>query len=107
MHAIRTDNYKYIHYYGIWDSDELYDLRRNPRETKNLIRSQDHKQVVRQLNERLFAELQATNGMYIPLQRDRGEVNNLRRPDGSRAADFPPWMRRQPKCVQDPRMEAH
>ena len=26
MHALRGDRYKYIHYYGIWDSDELYDL---------------------------------------------------------------------------------
>ena len=27
MHAIRTDQYKYIHYYGIWDTDELYDIQ--------------------------------------------------------------------------------
>ncbi|MEX0610821.1 MAG: sulfatase, partial [Pirellulales bacterium] len=68
MHAIRTDKYKYIHYYGIWDTDELYDLQRDPRETKNLIRSPAHKQVLSKLNEKLFAELQASDGMYIPLQ---------------------------------------
>jgi N-acetylglucosamine-6-sulfatase len=26
MFALRRGRYKYIHYYGIWDSDELYDL---------------------------------------------------------------------------------
>jgi N-acetylglucosamine-6-sulfatase len=96
MHALRTDRFKYIHYYGIWDSDELYDLKRDPHETRNLIRSQDHKQDLSKLNERLFAELRATDGMYIPLQPDRGGMNNLRRADGSRAADFPDWMLRKP-----------
>jgi N-acetylglucosamine-6-sulfatase len=95
MHAIRTDNYKYIHYYGIWDTDELYDIQNDPREMKNLIHSPAHKQALNKLNAKLFAELQATDGMYIPLQPDRGGVNNLRRSEGSKAAEFPDWMLRE------------
>jgi N-acetylglucosamine-6-sulfatase len=95
MHALRTDQYKYIHYYGIWDTDELYDIQSDPHETKNLIRSPEHKQVLKKLNEQLFAALEATDGMYIPLQPDRGGVNNLRRADGSKAADFPPYLLRE------------
>lgn len=101
MHAIRTDQYKYIHYYGIWDTDELYDIRSDPHELKNLIRDPSHKQVVEKLNHRLFAALQATDGMYIPLQPDRGGQNNLRRADGSRAADFPSYLLREVPAQKD------
>jgi N-acetylglucosamine-6-sulfatase len=92
MHALRTDKYKYIHYYGIWDTDELYNLDDDPKETKNLVRSPAHKQVLNKLNDQLFATLKSTDGMYIPLQPDRGGINNLRRADGSAASDFPAWM---------------
>jgi N-acetylglucosamine-6-sulfatase len=95
MHALRTDKYKYIHYYGIWDTDELYDLEKDSHETKNLVRSPAHKQVLGELNDQLFAVLKSTDGMYIPLQPDRGGVNNLRRADGTHAADFPAWMQRE------------
>ena len=100
MHAIRTDKYKYIHYYGIWDTDELYDLEEDPREIKNLVRSPAHKQVLSKLNDHLFAALKSTDGMYIPLQPDRGGVNNLRRADGSPAADFPTWMLQEVPATQ-------
>ena len=33
--ALRGDRYKYITYYGLWDTDELYDIRSDPGETKN------------------------------------------------------------------------
>jgi N-acetylglucosamine-6-sulfatase len=92
MHALRTDKYKYIHYYGIWDTDELYDIENDPHETKNLIRSSTHTQALNKLNKQLFAALKSTDGMYIPLQPDRGGINNLRRADGSAAADFPTSM---------------
>ncbi len=33
LHALRGKQYKYIHYHGIWDIDELYDLAVDPLET--------------------------------------------------------------------------
>ncbi len=35
--ALRTDRWKYIHYPDVADADELYDLRDDPYEMKNLI----------------------------------------------------------------------
>ena len=107
MHALRVpDQYKYIHYYGIWDTDELYDIQNDPHETKNLIRDPAHKLIVKELNKEMFAELEATDGMYIPLQPDAGEQNNLRRTDGSHAADFPPYLYRDvnPSNDQAPKL---
>jgi N-acetylglucosamine-6-sulfatase len=97
MHAIRTDRYKYIHYYGIWDSDELYDLQSDPHEQKNLIYSEAHRQTIADLKRQLFAELEAKGGMYIPLYADAGQQNNLRNPKKSHAADFPPELYQPPK----------
>jgi N-acetylglucosamine-6-sulfatase len=80
VHGIRTDRYKYIHYHGIWDTDELYDLEKDPDEMNNLIDSPDHRQLVKELNGRLFDWLESTDGMLIPLRRDKGEKNDKRRP---------------------------
>jgi arylsulfatase A-like enzyme len=35
--AVRTDRYKYIHYYDLTDMDEFYDLQEDPYELHNLI----------------------------------------------------------------------
>ncbi len=80
VHAIRTDRYKYMHYHGIWDTDELYDLRNDPAEMKNLIDDPAHKTLVQQLNKRLFDWLEKTDGMLIPLRRDSGNPMNKRKP---------------------------
>lgn len=96
QHALRTDQYKYIHYHGIWDSDELYDLKADPLETRNLVRDPAHKATVADLNRRLFDRLEETGGMSITLYRDRGGSMNLRNADGPHAADFPPEFYRQP-----------
>jgi N-acetylglucosamine-6-sulfatase len=37
VHALREDRYKYMHFHGIWDLDELYDLAADPHETNNLL----------------------------------------------------------------------
>lgn len=95
MHALRTDRFKYIHYYGIWDTDELYDLIADPLETRNLIDSPAHTARVAELNKKLFDVLETTQGMFIPLYRDRGKPMNLRRRDGSPAAEFPPELLRE------------
>ena len=89
IHAVRGTRYKYIRYYGLWDTDELYDLIDDPAETRNLVRDPARSGVVKAMNGELFDLLAATGGMYIPLAPDRGAVLNLRRRGGSTAADFP------------------
>ena len=97
MHALRGDRYKYIHYHGIWDNDELYDLQNDPLEATNLIRSAEHQAIVKDMNQQLFAVLSDTQGLYIPFYPDRGGVNNLRRRNGAKAAEFPPELMREGK----------
>jgi len=80
-HGVRTDRYKYIHYHGVWDIDELYDLKDDPEEMHNLIDSPEHQKLVKQLNNRMFEWLEKTDGMLIPLRRDRGNQQNKRNPD--------------------------
>ena len=90
IHALRGDRYKYIHYHGLWDTDELYDLLKDPLETKNLINSAELEPVVKTMNQQLFKTLTETKGLYIQLYPDRGRQMNLRRQDKGGAADFPP-----------------
>ncbi len=95
LHALRTDRYKYIHVHGLWDTDELYDLEADPGETRNLIRSPQHAATAKEMNVRLFEILRQSQGMAIPLQQDRGGVNNLRNASGSAAAEFPDHLLRK------------
>jgi N-acetylglucosamine-6-sulfatase len=89
VHALRGGRYKYIHVHGIWDLDELYDLHDDPLEMNNLIFSPEHRQVAAEMNQRLFAILGETNGMYIPLYPDRGRQQNLRHKGRNRPVPFP------------------
>lgn len=89
VHALRGDRYKYIRYHGIWDVDELYDLQEDPFETRNLIASPEHREIVASMNARLFEILEETDGMSIPLSADKGRKNNLRRRDLAAPAAFP------------------
>jgi arylsulfatase A-like enzyme len=73
VHAVRTDRYKFIRYYGVWDINELYDLENDPMEMNNLIRSEAHQEIAKELREDLFRWLQETGGEQIPLKRDHGK----------------------------------
>ena len=95
MHALRGDRYKFIRYQGIWDVDELYDLAEDPLESRNLINDPKHTELVKQMRERLFDVLEQTDGMNIPLQRDRGGQSNLRSAEKSKAAEFPASIERK------------
>ena len=89
IYALRTDRYKYVHVYGLWDIDELYDLTADPGETKNLIFDHSLDPVISRMNARLFDLLERTDGMTVPLRRDLGRQSNLRSPSGSGAAPYP------------------
>jgi len=93
MHSLRTDRYKYIHYYGIWDIDELYDLQEDPLETNNLIFNPERKKTIADLNKRLFDLMEAGGAMKIPLFRDSGGQSNKRNANKEGAADFPPELK--------------
>jgi N-acetylglucosamine-6-sulfatase len=88
-HSVRGDRYKYIRYHGIWDLNELYDLQEDPYETKNLIESAEHQELITNLNTRLFALLDESKGHTIPLQPDRGPTFPLRHPEHGDQGSFP------------------
>lgn len=70
MFAVRTDRYKYIHYYGLWTQNELYDLENDPYEMKNLIADPEYKAMTKDLSAQIFDWLESTGGMQIPLKRN-------------------------------------
>lgn len=67
--GVRSDKYKYIRYYGIWDTNELYDLEKDPDETTNLINKPEYAEIAKKLGGELFDWLEQTKGMQIPLKR--------------------------------------
>ncbi len=81
VHGVRTDRYKYMHYHGIWDIDELYDLQNDPEEMYNLIDSEEHQELVKKLNNMVFTWLEETDGMKIPIRRYSGYRGDKRRPE--------------------------
>ncbi len=89
--ALRGDRFKYITYYGLWDVDELYDLKTDPGETNNLINDPDYKSVAKDLENRLYAMLGDAGGMDIPMNQPRGNSQNKRWEErgGTEAAEFP------------------
>ena len=89
--SLRGDRYKYITYYGLWDADELYDLKSDPSESKNLLYDPEFKTVAKDMESRLYEMMEELGGMEIPLNAPLGNSSNkrLRSRGGERAADFP------------------
>jgi N-acetylglucosamine-6-sulfatase len=82
MFGIRTDEWKYVFYYGLWDLNELYDVQNDPEEMNNLIKA--YPEVADSLRNELFDRLEATGGLQIPLKRPRGpQFDERKLPDGS------------------------
>ncbi|MGF7151269.1 N-acetylglucosamine-6-sulfatase [Sphingomonas zeicaulis] len=96
VHALREDRYKYIHFHGIWDIDELYDLEADPHEANNLLARPGHEALAERMSAKLFAALEESDGMQIPLSPDAGERNELRDPNGPPGAPFPARFFRRP-----------
>jgi arylsulfatase A-like enzyme len=66
--ALRGDRFKYIFYQGIWDTQELFDLETDPLEQHNLIDIPAYQDTVVAMRGRMWAELERTNGLQIPLR---------------------------------------
>lgn len=60
--AVRTDRWKYVHYTDLQGMDELYDLKADPYEMKNLINDPASAAALKDLKEELAHELAATAG---------------------------------------------
>lgn len=78
MFGVRTDDYKYIHYHGIWDTNEFYDLRNDPDELHNQIANPEYQDVIKELSKDLFDWLERTDGMSLPLKRNDRKHNDWR-----------------------------
>jgi len=93
--ALRTDRYKYIQYHGVWDTEELFDLREDPTESHNLIESADLLELKMSLRGRLYAALADSAGRnQIPYSRKYNQGAVFRHPERSQAAQFPQkWLR--------------
>jgi arylsulfatase A-like enzyme len=70
VHAIRTDQYKYIRYHGIWDINELYDIQKDPLEMNNLMRDTSYNDIAKNLRNELFHWLEETDGNKMFLRPD-------------------------------------
>jgi len=92
--SLRGDQYKFTTYYGIWDSDELFDIRTDPQEQNNLIHKPAYQKTRKQMQDKLYAMMAELGGMAIPLNPPRGRQQNkrLRSRGGVSAADFPEAM---------------
>ena len=89
--SIRSDKFKYNSYYGLWDTDELFDIQADPDEQNNLIGSPDHQKQAQQMETQLYKMMAELGGMNIPMNAPAGRSNNirLRGRGGDKAADFP------------------
>ena len=92
MFALRGNRFKLIQYHGIWDTDELYDIANDPKETKNLVDQGEHQQLVADLRRQLHERLKKTGGLSIPLGFKRNHGSNKRNKSGSTRSEFPEQM---------------
>lgn len=60
--AVRTDRWKYIHYPDLKGADELYDLKADPYEMKNLVAEKSAQSSLKQMEAELERLLQETSG---------------------------------------------
>jgi N-acetylglucosamine-6-sulfatase len=93
-HAVIGEDYKYIRYHGVWDQDELYHTKSDPKERKNLFNDPAQESRIEEMNKALFGLLADSSGENMPLLPDRGTKYFHRKTDGSRGAAFPPSFHR-------------
>ena len=89
--SLRGSQFKYTTYYGVWDTDELFDIQADPDEQNNLIHDPAYAKTKQQMQDRLYSMMDELGGMYIPLNAPRGRQQNKRLRDrgGVQATDFP------------------
>ena len=64
--GVRTERYKYMHYHGIFDLDELYDLEKDPHEMRNLIDDAASFEIRKEMRNRLDTLLDHYGATMVP-----------------------------------------
>ncbi len=97
--SLRGNQYKYTTYYGLWDTDELFDIKADPMEQNNLIHNPKFARQRAEMQSRLYEMMEELGGMNIPMNAPRGRQQNKRLRSrgvqgrsGEKAADFPEAM---------------
>ncbi|WP_314372549.1 sulfatase [Sphingomonas paucimobilis] len=92
--AIQRGDMKYIQYYGVYDTDELYDLAKDPDEMHNLVDDPKFLQTKIDLRAALYKELADRNGRHVIPYTQRLAIGSVRRNrNGTGAAPFPDkWL---------------
>ena len=95
--ALRSNDYKLIQYHGVWDTEELYDLKNDPKEMHNLIDSAAHQALIAEMRHELFLKLTNSAGENaIPYTEKYTPGAVYREKDRSKAAEFPEqWQRKE------------
>jgi arylsulfatase A-like enzyme len=93
--AIQHGSVKYIQYHGVWDTEEIYDLARDPNEMHNLIDDPAYLSAKIELRHRLYAALTSRDGRHVVPFAERFSSGAVYRDkDGPGAAPFPSgWLR--------------
>ncbi len=95
--AIVRDDLKYIQYHGIWDIEELYDLKKDPMERVNLINDPDYYHQRQALRLALYEQTANPAGKNsVPYTPRLAEGMNLRDEYGPSAAPFPRQWKVEP-----------
>jgi arylsulfatase A-like enzyme len=101
--AIVRDGWKYIQYQGLWDLEELYNLKEDPNERHNRATDPALAGRLSELRAALFKGLEARDGSHavsFTARTSPGVV--LRSSDGAGPASYPPgWMRSGPTTLTD------
>jgi len=93
--AVRSNDFKLIQYHGIWDTDELYDIKNDPKEMHNLIDNPEYLAVKIKLRKALFERLAVDGEHAVPYTKKWSSGAVFRQADRSKAAEFPDhWLRK-------------
>jgi N-acetylglucosamine-6-sulfatase len=89
--SLRGDKFKYNTYYGLWDTDEFFDIEKDPKEQNNLIHDPKFAKKAKEMEDRLYTMMEDLGGMEIPMNPPAGRSQSirLRSRGGDNAGNFP------------------
>lgn len=98
--AIQRGDLKYIQYHGVWDIEELYDVKNDPQEMNNLIDLPEYFAKKLELRDGLFNALVNKEGKHVVPFTERLSTGAVSRSKAGReAAPFPEQWLREPNEV--------